>query len=236
MKRAWVFVAAAVLAAPLSASAGDLTLRVGAFFPSVNSNLFADDSELYSRVGSGDALPPGLKKSDWIGVSGGLAYFSKISPNVQLGVSVDGYGRQLDTSYRKETHSDGSEIQQTLRVRMIPVGLSLRIAPTSRRARLAPYVEVGADAISYKYEEFGDFIDFLDDTHPIIADSFVSTGFGFGYHVAAGLKVPITPDFSIVGEGRYQHAKDKMGEDFRPGNFEIDLSGWTATVGFNVRF
>jgi hypothetical protein len=59
-------VAAAVLAAPLSASAGDLTLRVGAFFPSVNSNLFADDSDLYSLVGSGDAIPPGLKKSDWL--------------------------------------------------------------------------------------------------------------------------------------------------------------------------
>jgi hypothetical protein len=234
VNRAWVLVAAAVLAVPLSASAGDLTLRVGAFLPSVDSNLFLDDSDLYTLAGSGDAVPPGLKKSDWIGATGGIAYFAKIAPSVQLGVSVDGYGRRLDTSYRKDTHSDGSEIQQTLRVRMIPVGLSLRIAPTGRRAHLAPYIEVGADAISYKYEEFGDFIDFQDASHPILSDSFVSNGFGFGYHVAAGLKVPITPDFSIVGEGRYQHAKDQMGDDFH--NNEIDLSGWTATVGFNVRF
>jgi opacity protein-like surface antigen len=229
-----VLVAAAVLAVPVSASAGDLTLRVGAFIPSVNSNLFSDDSDLYSRVGSGDATPAGLKKSDWIGVSGGLAYFSKIAPNVQLGVSVDGYGRQFDTSYRNYTRPDGSEVQQTLRVRMIPLGLSIRIAPTSRRARLAPYIEFGGDAISYKYEEFGDFIDFQDDSLPVKSDAFVSEGFGFGYHVAAGLKIPISPDFSIVGEGRYQHAKDRMGDDFR--NNEIDLSGWTATVGFNVRF
>jgi opacity protein-like surface antigen len=234
VKRAWLLVAAAIVAVPLSASAGDLTVRVGAFFPSLDSNLFSDDADLYTRVGSGSAQPAGLKKSDWTGVSGGIAYFSKIAPNVQLGVSVDGYGRQFDTSYRNYTRPDGSEVQQTLRVRMIPIGLSIRIVPTSRRARLAPYIEVGGDAISYKYEEFGDFIDFFDASLPVRSDSFVSEGFGFGYHVAAGLKVPITPDFSIVGEGRYQHAKHQMGDDFR--NNEIDLSGWTATVGFNVRF
>jgi opacity protein-like surface antigen len=235
VNRAWTVVAAAVLAVPASVSAGNLTLRAGGFFPKAESNLFTDDSDLYTRVGSGDALPPGIAKSDWAGVTGGIAYFSRVAPNVELGVSVDGYSRRLDTSYRKYTRPDGSEVQQTLRLRMVPIGLSVRIVPTSRRARVAPYLEFGGDAISYKYEEFGDFIDFQDDSHPILSDSFVSNGFGFGFHVAAGLKVPINPDFSIVGEGRYQHAKDdQMGDDFR--NNSIDLSGWSATVGFNIRF
>ena len=68
----------------------------------------------------------------------------------------------------------------------------------------------------------------------MISDSFLSNGWAFGFHVAGGLKVPINPDFSIVGEGRYQWAKDHMDEDFH--NNEIDLSGWSATVGFNIRF
>jgi opacity protein-like surface antigen len=233
VNRAWAVVAAAVLAVPASVSAGNLTLRGGGFFPTTDSNLFSDDSDLYTRE-SGEA-PPGIKKSDWIGVTGGVAYFSKVAPNIELGVSIDGYSRQMDTSYRSYTRPDGSEIQQTLRLRMIPIGLSIRIVPTSRRARVAPYLEVGGDAISYKYEEFGDFIDFFDDSLPVQSDSFVSNGFGFGFHVAAGLKVPITPDFSIVGEGRYQHAKDnQMSDDFH--NNSIDLSGWSATVGFNIRF
>jgi len=234
VNRAWVVWGALVLAVPASASAGNLTIRAGGFFPRAESNLFDDISDLYTREGSGDAQPPGIQKSDWKGFTGGIAYFSKVAPNVELGVSVDGYGRRIDTSYRNYTRPDGSEVQQTLRLRMVPIGLSVRFGPTSRRARLAPYLEVGGDAISYKYEEFGDFIDFFDPDLPILADSFLSEGFGFGFHVAGGLKVPINPDFSIVGEGRYQRAKHEMADDFR--NNEIDLSGWSATVGFNIRF
>jgi Outer membrane protein beta-barrel domain len=234
VNRAWAVVAAAVLAIPASVSAGNLTLRGGGFFPSADSNLFNDDTDLYTRVGSGDVDPPGIGKSDWKGLTGGIAYFSKISRNVELGISVDGYSRQLDTSYRSYTRPDGSEIEQTLRLRMIPVGVSIRFVPTSRRASVAPYLEFGGDAIAYKYEEFGDFIDFFDDSLPVLSDSFVSEGVGFGFHAAAGLKIPISPDFSLVGEGRFQHAKHQMGDDFR--NNEIDLSGWSATVGFNIRF
>jgi hypothetical protein len=234
VNRAWVVLGALALAVPASVSAGNLTIRGGGFFPRAESTLFSDISDLYTREGFGDTQPPGIQKSDWRGFTGGIAYFSKVTRNVELGVSVDGYGRRLDTSYRNYTRPDGSEIQQTLRLRTVPIGLSLRFVPTSRRARLAPYVEFGGDAISYKYEEFGDFIDFFDDSRPILADSFVSEGFGFGFHVAGGLKVPINPDFSIVGEGRYLWAKDQMPDDFR--NSEIDLGGWSATVGFNVRF
>jgi len=234
VNRAWVVWGALALAVPASASAGNLTLRVGGFFPSAESNLFADVNELYTRVGSGDEQPPGIEKSDWVGATGGLAYFTKVAPNVELGVSVDGYGRQIDTSYRNYTRPSGSEIEQTLRVRMVPIGLSIRFVSTSRRTRVAPYLEFGGDLISYKYEEFGDFIDFFDDDLPVLDDAFVSEGFGFGFHVAAGLKIPINHDFSIVGEGRYQRAKDQMTDDFR--DYEIDLSGWSATVGFNIRF
>jgi opacity protein-like surface antigen len=230
-----VVLGALALAVPASVSAGgNLTLRGGAFFPSAESSIFFDDSELYTQLGGGDVIPPGIEKSDWVGFSGGVAYFSKIAPHLELGVSLDYYSRELDTSYRKYTRPDGSEVQQTLRLRTMPIGLSLRIVPTGRRSRVAPYLEIGADAISYKYEEFGDFIDFFDDSLPVVTDSFVSEGFGFGFHVAAGLKIPINPDFSIVGEGRYQHADSQMDDDFS--NHRIDLSGWTATVGFNVRF
>lgn len=234
MSRAWVVWGALALLVPASASAGNLTIRGGGFFPRGQSNLFDDISDLYTREGSGDTQPRGVQTSDWDSFTGGIAYFSKVARNVELGVSVDGYERRFDTSYRSYTRPDGSEIRQTLRLRMIPIGLSLRFGPTSRRARFAPYVEVGGDAIDYQYEEFGDFIDFFDPSLPVISDSFLSNGWAFGFHAAGGLKIPLNPDFSIVGEGRYQWAKDHMDEDFH--NNEIDLSGWSATVGFNIRF
>jgi hypothetical protein len=234
VRKAWVVWGALALAVPASASAGNLTIRGGGFFPQADSNLFSDISDLYTREGFGDVQPPGIQRSDWDSFTGGMAYFSKVARNVELGVSVDFYSKEIDTSYRNYTRPDGSEIFQTLRLRTVPVALAIRFVPTGRRTRIAPYVEFGGDAIAYQYEEFGDFIDFFDDDLPVIPDSFISDGWGFGFHVAGGLKVPINPDFSIVGEGRYQWAKDQMDDDFR--NNEIDLSGWSATIGFNVRF
>jgi opacity protein-like surface antigen len=155
-------------------------------------------------------------------------------------VYVDGYGRTIDTSYRDFVRPDGSEIFQSLKLNMVPVGVSLRVVPTSKRARVAPYVGGGVDAIYWKYEEFGDFIDFFDPDYTIYADHFRSDGWAFGAHVMGGVRVYVNRDFAIVGEGRYQWAEKDMGEDFAPNEpglvNRIDLTGATFTVGVHIRF
>jgi opacity protein-like surface antigen len=238
MRRAMAVVTLAVLAGwPAVASAGNLEIRLGAFFPSADSNLFRDDAALYVKAGRPvpvDPRVPGIENSDWVGFTGGIAYNAKIAKNVEIGVNLDGYGRSLDTSYRDSVRDDGTEIRQTLKLDIVPLGVTFRIVPTSRHARIAPFVEAGADVIFYNYEEYGDFIKFSDPTQPIIADAFKSDGAAFGFHVGAGLRVPVSDDFSLVGAYRYQFAKHDMGEDFS-GN-EIDLSGGAATFGVNLRF
>ena len=112
---------------------------------------------------------------------------------------------------------------------MAPLGLSVRLLPTSKKAKIVPYVGGGVDALFYQYEEYGDFIAFGDPELPIVADAFVSEGTAFGYHALGGLRVYLNRDFAIVGEGRYQWAKDDMGDDFSPNEpglvNTIDLSG-----------
>jgi len=247
LKRACAVLAVLVTLAPASSFAGNLTLRLGGFFPSADGtscppnnascSIFDDASEFYTlEAGFGEVVPPGLKDSDWDGWTFGAAYFAKVANGIELGVSVDGYDKQLDTSYREFLNDDtGSEIFQSLRLTIVPVGVAVRLTPTSRRG-ITPYLEVGADAIWYKYEEFGEFIDFhaAPGDDDIVADSFLSDGWGYGFHVAGGLKVPINRDFSIVGEGKYQWAEDDMDDDFRLNG--IDLGGWSATLGFNIRF
>jgi opacity protein-like surface antigen len=229
MRRALAVLALGVVAGwPGLASAGSFDVRVGWFFPSVDSTLFRDDADLYAK----DRRP--LKNSDWEGIFGGISYNAKIARNVELGFSLDGYGRSLDTSYRDYLGDDGSEIRQRLKLDVVPLGVTLRIVPTSRRARVAPFVEAGADLIFYNYEEHGDFIDFTDPTRPIIADSFKSDGAAPGFHVGAGLRVAVSDDFSLVGAYRYQYAKHDMGRDFS-GN-QIDLGGSAVTFGVNLRF
>jgi Outer membrane protein beta-barrel domain len=226
---------ALVAAVPASARAGGLDLRLGAFFPSGNSNLFDDDSQLYLHNGHP------VTKSDFNGIYGGLEYNARLARNVEIGFSVDGYGRSLDTSYRDFVSPNGDEIRQTLKLNIVPVGVSIRIVPTNRRAAVAPYIAVGADLVFWNYEEFGDFVDFSAPApQPIVPDHFKSSGVAPGAHVAVGVRIALARDFSLVGEGRYLWAKADMGGDFAPtqpglGN-RIDLGGASATLGFHLRF
>jgi hypothetical protein len=118
---------------------------------------------------------------------------------------------------------------------VIPLGVSFRFLPLDRRAPVQPYATVGGDVFFYRYEEFGDFIDFFDPGRAILPDSFISDGAIFGGHVAAGLRVPIGHDFAITGEVRYQFAgKHQMDDDFSLN--ELDVSGTSVTVGARLRF
>jgi len=210
----------AVTAAP-SRAAG-LELRLGGFFPRADSNLFRDDSELYT-----------VEKDDWRGVAGGAEFAWSLGERWELGVHLDGYGRRVDTEYRDFERESGRPITQTLKLTSAPLGFTVRFVPGGRH-RLTPYVGAGADVVFYEYEEFGDFIDFEDDDLPVIADDFISRGAFPGAHVVAGLRVPVSHDFSITGEARYLWARGNMADDFR-GN-RLDLSGPSATIGVHLNF
>lgn len=213
----------AVFALPASAAAGGLDVRLGAMWPSADSILFDDDEELYF-----------VNDGDWVGFTGGAEYSLKVVDNLELGFHIDGYGKNVDTAYRGFEHEEGGDIRQTLELDIVPMGFTLRLIPTSRRAKVAPFVGVGADLVLYEYKEYGDFIDFFDPDLPVLFDSFVSDGVTVGFHATAGVRVFVSDDFAVVGEARYLWAEDDMDDDFR-GN-RIDLSGIAATLGVHIRF
>jgi len=225
MRRALAGLTLVMLCAlPASARAGALSVRLGALFPRAESNLFLDDRVLYT-----------VDEDDWHGFTGGIEYSAHIASHLELGVHLDGYGRTLETIYRDYTYEDGRAIPQRLKLQMAPIGLSLRVVAGGRHAAFAPYLAVGGDVYFWEYEEWGDFIDFDDPDLPIIADAFISDGVTVGGHAAAGVRVRLNHDVSLVGEGRYFFAPTvDMEEDFR-GN-RLDLDGWSATLGVHVQF
>lgn len=229
MRSTTVALAGLLLAAPALSSAGNLDLRIGGFFPRADSNLFTDDADLYT-----------VSKKDWRGVTGGAEYSVRLADHVELGVHLDGYERTIDTQYRRYDRQSGRAIEQTLRLDVVPVGLTLRLVGTRRKDRIAPYVGVGADLLIWKYEEFGDFVDFESPGLDIYSEHFRSEGVTPGLHATAGLRVPFADDFAIVGEGRYQWGRATMGDDFAPREpgleNKLDLSGASFTLGVQVRF
>jgi hypothetical protein len=176
-------------------------------------------------------------------VYGGAEFSLTPSDHVELGFHLDGYGRRLDTHYRDYSRPSGREIQQSLKLTLVPLGATLRFLPADRYATVSPYVGIGPDLVFYKYEEFGDLIDFGSpdpNNLDIRSDDFVSEGARPGFHVTGGLRVRIGHDFSILGEGRYQWAKGTLGDDFRPqpgqDALRLDMSGFSAVVGLSIRF
>ncbi len=236
---------AILLAVASTTSASGLDVRIGGFFPRGSGVLWTDDCDLYQFRGCAEVGPDQFAYDSYggalKGLFGGVEVNAELMRNLELGVHLDGYGRTIDTRYRRYVRDDGTQIRQSLRISMVPLGATLRFVTTSKRARFAPYVGAGVDAVFYSYKEEGEFIDFFDPSRPVVGDSFHSDGVSFGAHAVGGLRVYLNRDFAIVGEGRYQWTPDhRMGGDFAPNDSglvnRIDLSGASFEIGLHVRF
>ena len=225
-------IAAVIVAAalPISAQAStNLELRLGSFWPKADSRLFLDDEDLF-----------GTEPSDWQGFMGGLEFSLGTSRNTELGFHLDGYGRSLDTSYRRHVRASGGEIRQTLELDTIPIGMTFRYVGGGRNARFRPYIGAGVDIVPYEYKEYGSFIDFVTDDI-IENDQFIANGAAPGAHGVVGVRLGITPDIFITAEGKYLVTSTvEMKDDFEVfsdvARQEINLGGAAATIGFMIRF
>ena len=123
------------LSIPTPSEAGGFELRLGGYFPRADTgaenDLFLDLDELF-----------GVRGSDWNAFSGGIEFSAELGSFVEAGVRVDWSQRTQQTSYLEFVDGDGQEIRQTLRLRVVPVGATLRLIPTGPN-RIAPYVAVG---------------------------------------------------------------------------------------------
>ena len=206
-----------------AAHASGFELRIGGMQPRAKSILFDDSVALYE-----------IEKKDFGGGFGGIEFTKNLSSNIELGLSVDGYGREIDTNYRDFTRPSGREIEQTLRLAIVPASAIVRLLPSGRYRKLTPYIGAGVSAIFWQYEEFGDFIDFGQRTQPVVADSFESKGTSTGFVINAGLRYRINEDFQVTADFRNFSGKQKMGGDFSPN--EIDVSGAALSLGVRLTF
>jgi outer membrane protein W len=141
------------------------------------------------------------------------------------------YKRTVPSVYRDFVDSDGTEIDQDLKLRIVPVTVVARFYPLGRGGGVQPYLGAGVGWLAWRYSETGEFVDTSDFS--IFRESYVDSGSAFGPVVLGGVRFS-AGNVLIGGEFRYQDATADLDRAVGFADDEIDLGGYSTlfTVGF----
>jgi hypothetical protein len=233
---AGVAVGAAVLAAAPSARAQDqsVAFTIGGFLPRGEDSRVAGDVLNADRcIDTSFACDPLLfQVNDFRGVTLGGEWLVGLGDYFEAGAGIGFYQRTAPSVYEFLTNADGSEIQQDLKLRIVPITGTVRFIPTGRRAPIQPYVGVGIGIFNWRYSETGSFVQ--SSTSEVFRANFTANGTNVGPVVLGGVKAPVGDAFLIGGEIKYQKAEGDLNTDFL--GDKIDLGGFSYQAVLQFRF
>jgi outer membrane protein W len=156
---------------------------------------------------------------DYFEATGGIGFYQETTPSV----------------YEFLTNSDGSEINQDLKFRMVPITVTARFVPTTRLASVQPYIGVGVSFVNWRYSETGEFVDTTDNS--IFRATYEADGWKTLPVVLGGVKFPLGGDrFLLGGEVRWQTGDAELPAEAGFISDRIDLGGFTYSGLFQIRF
>jgi len=153
--------------------------------------------------------------------------------HLEFGVGAGFYSRTVPSVYRDLININGSEIEQDLRLRMVPVTGVVRFV-FGDPARAQGYVGAGVTAVNWRYSEVGQFVGPDGD---IFSARYIANGTATGPVLLAGVRFGLGGDiYAFTIEGRQQFATGDI--DVNKGFLgdRIDLTGMHLTFGVLVRF
>ncbi len=150
----------------------------------------------------------------------------------EAGAGVSFSQQTVPSVYADYVDSDGTEVDQDLQLRLVPLAFTFRVLPLGQRSPVQPYFGAGLGIVNWRYRESGEFIDFNAGLE-IFEDSFEATGTSTGPVVLGGIRFA-GRTMSAGGEIRYQHAEGDLPNDFA--GSRIDLGGWTYNFTVGLRF
>ena len=175
---------------------------------------------------------------DFNGPAFGGEYLVGLGNNLEAGLGVGFQTRTVPAVYSAFVNSNGTEIEQDLKLRVIPVTATIRFLPLGHHGPVRPYVGAGVGIFSWRYSETGQF---LANDDSIFNDTFPGSGSATGPVVLGGVRIPVGGG-AVGGEIRYQSAKGNLPTDQGFATFPrgstptIDLGGLTYLFTVNFRF
>jgi hypothetical protein len=220
-----------ILAAAPSYAQQSLNFSIGGFVPR------GEDARTRVNGQSGDVLVNNLdflafRIKDFNGPTISGEYSVGLGEWIDASLGVGFYRRTVPSVYLDLVNEDGTEIEQDLRLRIVPWTATIRFLPLGRSAPVQPYIGGGVGVFQWRYTESGQFVG-IDGT--IFRDSFVGSGTTAGPVILGGVRFPVGP-WTIGGEVKYQRAEGDLPADQEFSAAKIDLGGWTYAATFGIRF
>jgi hypothetical protein len=215
-----------------------LNLRVGASRPNASDGVFAASDAAGRRLLT-------LGPDQFVGASFGGDLGVLLSQRTELQFSVSSSGRRADSEYRDFIGSDDLPIEQSTRLRRMPasVGVRYNLLPAGRAisrlawvpSKIVPYVAAGGGAMWYKFQQEGEFIDYLSPRLDVFRAKLEASGWAPLAYAATGFTWTTRPSVALNTEVRYDHSRTPMKGDFT-GFDKTALSGVGVTTGIQFRF
>lgn len=226
---ALLFVCAGTLGAPGAAMAQQtLNFSLGSF------TVRGEDARIEDDVLNENRNFLAFDVTDFNGATVGAEWLVPLGNFFEAGAGIGFSRRTVPSVYEDLVDSDGSEIEQDLRLRIIPVAFTIRVLPLGRTSRVQPYFGGGLGIFSWRYSEAGEFV---DPRRIIFREQYAASGNATGPVALGGIR--FGGDSASAGfEVRYQSADAELGRRFASTLREprIDLGGWTYQFTVGVRF
>jgi opacity protein-like surface antigen len=221
--------------APAQAQDQGFSISVGYFAPRGENSRVSGDVLNANRCfdAAFQCEPLLFDVGDFGGATIGGEYLIGIGKYIEAGVGASFYQRTVPSIYEFVTRPDGSEIEQDLKLRVVPLTATLKFVPTGRDASFQPYIGAGIAALRWSYSETGEFVDAVDSS--IFRDTFTAEGTEVAPIVFGGLRAPVGASMMLGGEVRYQKADAELPVDQFLGD-RLDLGGLTFQANLTWRF
>ena len=211
---------------------GYFAVKFGLYAPRAQSDIYTFNAEqltldLNSYNAALFGIDIGYSVNDRVDVVFGFEY-SSTSPASEMRDYVDEFGAPIT----QQTSLRQVPITASVRFNLIERGRSVGNYAWVPKA-VVPYVGGGGGITYWRYEQFGDFVDFADLT--IFTDHFQTKGWEPIVHLFGGIDWAVSPRFVLEFEGRYSWASGQMAPAF-VGFEPIDLAGFRGMVGASFRF
>ena len=192
-----------------------------------------DCDTLIANLRATDPLLFEIKDFNYVTIGGEWLY--AVSNYIETGVGVGFYRRTVPSIYRDVTHPGGAEIEQDLKLRMVPITATVRFLPAGRGGPVEPYVGGGVTFINWRYSESGEFVDSSDGS--TFGATYKADGTAVGPVLLGGIRFPAGEAMTVGAELRWQKAEGDTNsvESQLLGN-KIDLGGTSINFTMHIRF